>query len=115
MNQGLKTIIYPVKDTEKAKAFFTKLVGSEPYVDSPYYIGYKLGDQEIGLNPNGHAQGMTGPISYYHVDDIKGYIENLKSEGAETLQEPNEVGGGRWIATIKDIDGNVYGLIQDTK
>ena len=37
----------------------------------PYYVGYKVGNQDIGLDPNGFNQGMTGPICYYHVSDIR--------------------------------------------
>jgi hypothetical protein len=30
-------------------------------MDEAYYVGFRVGDQEIGLNPNGHRQGMTWP------------------------------------------------------
>ncbi len=36
-----------------------------------YYVGFKVGDQDIGLGPNGHAKGMTGPVGYRNVNDIK--------------------------------------------
>jgi hypothetical protein len=26
--------------------------------------------QNVGLDPNGHSKGMTGPVGYRHVDDI---------------------------------------------
>ncbi len=35
MNQGVRTVIYPVKDITKAKALFRELLGIEPYVDAP--------------------------------------------------------------------------------
>lgn len=53
MNQGIKTIIYPVKDLAHAKTLFSKLLGIEPYVEGVYYVGFRVGDQEIGLDPNG--------------------------------------------------------------
>ena len=40
MTSGVKTIIYPVKDVTQAKALFGKLLGAEPIVDQPYYVGY---------------------------------------------------------------------------
>ncbi len=112
MSDGIKTIIFPVRDVAAAKGIFTELVGAEPYADAPYYVGYRIGDQEIGLDPNGHKSGMTGPIGYWNVDDIKGTIQTLLDRGAETLQEPKDVGGGKLIATVKDADGNVIGLAQ---
>jgi hypothetical protein len=68
MNKGIKTIIYPVKDISLAKTRFGKLLGVEPYADQPYYVGFKIGDQDIGLVPNGQNAGMT---AFYHGDDIK--------------------------------------------
>jgi predicted enzyme related to lactoylglutathione lyase len=32
--------------------------------------------------------------------------------GAEVLQEVKDVGGGKLIASVKDVDGNGIGLIQ---
>ena len=112
MSAGIKTIVFPVTDVAAAKGLFTELVGAEPYADMPYYVGYRIGDQEIGLDPNGHKSGMTGPIGYWEVDDIKGTIKTLLDRGAETVQEPRDVGGGKLIATVKDADGNVIGLAQ---
>ncbi|MEW2163620.1 VOC family protein [Streptomyces sp. NPDC007084] len=114
MTAGLKTVIYPVKDIAKAKALFTALLGVEPYVDEPYYVGFKDAGQDVGLDPSGHSKGLTGPVPYWHVDDIKATLSALLAAGAETLQDVQEVGGGRLIASVKDTDGNQVGLIQDT-
>lgn len=109
MNQGIKTVIYPIKDVAKGKALFTKLLGVDPYADQPYYVGFRVGDQEIGLDPNGHKHGMT---AYYHIDDIKKSFQSLIDAGATVLQEIKDVGGGKLIAAVKDADGNVIGLSQ---
>ncbi|MGE5461923.1 MAG: VOC family protein [Syntrophothermus sp.] len=110
MNQGIRTVIYPVKDIARAKALFRELLGVEPYADAPYYVGFKVGDQDIGLDPNGHQEGTT---AYYHVDDIKKSLKLLLDAGAKTIQEIRDVGGGRLIASVKDADGNIIGLVQD--
>ena len=109
MTLGIRTIIYPVKDIARAKTLFSKLLGVEPYADEPYYVGFSVGDQEVGLDPNGHKQGMT---AYWHVDDIKESLQLLLDAGAQALQEVKDVGGGKLIASAKDADGNVIGLIQ---
>ena len=110
MNQGVKTVIYPVGDLASAKAAFRELLGVEPYADAPYYVGFKVGDQDIGLDPNGHKEGMT---AYYAVDDIKKSLQSLVDAGAKTIQEIKDVGGGRLIASVKDGNGNLIGLMQD--
>jgi predicted enzyme related to lactoylglutathione lyase len=112
MNHGIKTIIYPVKDIGQAKKLFGTLIGGEPVVDGPYYVGFKVGGQDIGLLPNGHAQGMSAPLGYFHVDDINQTVEALVKEGAQISQPVRNVGGGRLVASVKDADGNSIGLIQ---
>src|SRR5258705_7836800 len=103
MNKGVKTIIYPVKDMVQGKTLFSKLLGVEPYSDQPYYVGFKIGDQDIGLVPDGHNAGMT---AFYHVDDIKNSLQILLDADAEIIQDIKNVGGGRLIASVKDTDGN---------
>jgi predicted enzyme related to lactoylglutathione lyase len=113
MTAGLKTVIYPVKDLAKAKALFSALLEVEPYADEPYYVGFKDAGQDVGLDPNGHAKGMTGPVPYWHVSDIRARLAALVDAGAELMQDVQDVGGGRLIAFVKDADGNLVGLLQD--
>jgi predicted enzyme related to lactoylglutathione lyase len=109
LNQGIRTVIYPVKDIGRAKALFRNLLGVEPIVDQPYYVGFRVGDQDIGLDPNGHKAGMT---AYYHVEDIRKSLQSLLDSGAQALQEVKDVGGGKLIAFVRDAEGNIIGLIQ---
>ena len=111
MNQGAKTIISPVSDLAKAKDFYTALLGVAPYADAPYYVGYRVGDQEIGLDPRGHRG--TGALPYYLVDDIKQTLDQLLNAGGQGLEDIKDVGGGKLIASVKDPDGNAIGLVQN--
>ena len=108
----IRTVIYPVKDIAQAKMLYRKLLGVEPYKDEAYYVGFRVGDQEIGLDPNGHKQGMKGPAGYYHVNDIKKSLQSLLDAGAQVQQEVRDVGGGKLIASVKDADSNIIGLFQ---
>jgi predicted enzyme related to lactoylglutathione lyase len=81
-------------------------------MDEAYYVGFHVGDQEIGLDPNGHNQGMTGPVGYHHVSDIRKSLQLLLDAGAQAQQAVKDVGGGKLTATVKDADGNMIGLIQ---
>jgi len=114
MTEGMRTIIYPVKDLARAKALFSELLGTKPYMDEAYYVGFNAGGQDIGLDPNGHRKGMTGPVGYWHVDDIKKSLVALLAAGAEVQQEVSDVGGGKLLAIVRDADGNAIGLIQMT-
>lgn len=109
MNKGIKTIIYPVKDITAATALFRKFLGVEPYSEQPYYVGFKVDDQDIGLVPHNPEAGMT---AFYHVDDIKNSLQILADGGASVIQDIKNVGGGRLIASVKDKDNNIIGLVQ---
>jgi predicted enzyme related to lactoylglutathione lyase len=111
MANTIPLIVYPVKDLDKAKNFYTTYLGIEPYVDSAYYVGYKVGDHEVGLDPN----STVGPIAYTDVDDIKSSLQTMTEAGAEIVQDAKDVGGGLLIAQVKDADGNVVGFRQEPR
>ncbi|MET8854390.1 VOC family protein [Amycolatopsis sp. NPDC004625] len=111
--QGIKTVLHPVTDLAAAKAVYTALLGTEPVADAPYYVGYEAEGQHIGLVPNGAQQGMTGPVTYWHVADIEAKLAAVTAAGGTVKDEPKDVGNGRLVATFSDPDGNVLGVLQD--
>jgi predicted enzyme related to lactoylglutathione lyase len=112
MTSGIQTVIYPVKDLAETKALFRSLLGVEPYMDEPYYVGFSVAGQDIGLDPNGHSRGMTGPVGYWHVDDIAATLGSLVEAGAAEQEPVHDVGGGKLVASVTDSAGNAIGLIQ---
>ena len=107
---GIKTVLHPVTDLEKAKPVYTALLGVEPMADAPYYVGYEAAGQQIGLVPN---SGMTSPVAHWHVDDIEAKLADVTAAGGTLKDGPRDVGGGRLVASFTDPDGNVLGVIQD--
>ena len=110
MTTGIRTVIYPVADLARAKALFGALLGADPVVDAPYYAQFDADGQAIGLDPHGHRQ--SGPVAYWHVDDVAQSLAALVAAGAETVQDPTDVGGGHLVALARDGDGNLIGLRQ---
>lgn len=111
MNQGMCLLVYPASDMEAAKKLFQTVLGVEPYVDSTYYTGFRTGDLEIGLDPNGAS---SGPIAYWAVDDITASLQRLLDAGAELVQDVRSVGPGRQIAQVRDARGSTVGILQDS-
>jgi predicted enzyme related to lactoylglutathione lyase len=112
MQAGITTVLYPVTDIARAKALFSAFLGTDPTSDAPYYVGFHIGDQEIGLVPGGREQGMTGPVGYVDVDDITKALEALVDAGATPHEKVRNVGGGKLVASVVDTDGNILGLTQ---
>jgi predicted enzyme related to lactoylglutathione lyase len=111
--QGIKTVLHPVSDLAKAKQLYAVLLGVEPQSDAPYYVGFEAAGQQIGLVPNGGPQAMSSPVAYWHVADIEAKLAEVTAAGATVKDPARDVGGGRLVATVTDLDGNVLGLIQD--
>jgi predicted enzyme related to lactoylglutathione lyase len=109
MSSGLTTVIFPVKDLDQAKTLYGTLLGVAPYADEPYYVGFRIGEQELGLDPQGHREGAIG---YWEVDDIEKTLASLLEAGAEEVQAIKDVGGGKLTAWARDTDGNIFGLMQ---
>ncbi|MDH6115135.1 putative enzyme related to lactoylglutathione lyase [Kitasatospora sp. MAP12-15] len=112
MSTGISVILYHVKDLDRAKALFGTFLGVEPSTDSPYYVGFELDGQQIGLVPDAHESGLSGPVCFRDVPDIAAARQALLAAGAESHEEPHDVGGGMLVASVKDADGNVIGLRQ---
>jgi predicted enzyme related to lactoylglutathione lyase len=110
---GIKTVLHPVTDLDKAKAVYTALLGMPPQHDASYYVGFEAQGQHIGLVPGGAAQGMTSPVAYWHVPDIEAKLAEVTAAGATVKEPAHDVGGGRLVASFTDPDGNVLGLLQD--
>lgn len=111
---SVSTIVYPATDIAKAKRFFRDLMGSDPYVDSPYYVGFRNGDMEIGLDPNGTNYG-PGAIPFWDVDDIAARVKSLVEAGGTVVQDVTDVANGLLVARIKDPNGAMVGLRQVPK
>ena len=103
-------IVYPAKELANTKRIFSKFLGVKPYVDEPYYVGYKVGIMEIGLDPN--AQN-AGPVTYTDVTDIKSSLREIIALGATLQQDVKDVGRGLLVASVKDKEGNLLGFRQN--
>lgn len=58
------------RDLEATTKLWTALLGVAPHTETPYYVGWNVGGQEIGLDPHGHDKGMTGTVGTWHVPDV---------------------------------------------
>ena len=96
-----------------AKRFFRELIGSDPYADSPQYVGYRNGEMEIGLVPN-YGQDPNG-LAYWTVGDINASVDALVAAGGTLAQPVTDVAQGLLVASVKEPNGSVIGLRQFPK
>lgn len=108
---GLRTTIYPAPDLDTAKAWFTRMLGVEPYFDQPFYVGYNVAGYELGLDPD--ADPALGAQSYWGVPDAAAAIKELTDLGATIVSDVNDTGEGIRVAKVQDPLGNLIGIIEN--
>ena len=113
MFTGLKSIIYPSTDLDADKKFWENITGIAPYLDQPYYVGFNVNGCELGLDPNAAKEGLTYPVTYWHVDNTEEAAKKIVTDGATVFSEPKDVGEGMMMATFKDLGGNIFGIIDN--
>jgi lactoylglutathione lyase len=105
------TIVIPAADLEAATAFYRTAWGAEPHTETPYYVGFNLDGQEIGLNPHGERDQMAGPVVYWKTDDLAATVAAVEASGGTVVRPVTEVGGGTSLALLADPAGNQVGFI----
>ena len=62
-------------------------------VGAPHDTRSDADGRAIGVDPHGHRHGRSGPVAYWHVDGAAESLAALVAAGAETVQDPTDVGG----------------------
>ncbi|MYX38625.1 glyoxalase/bleomycin resistance/dioxygenase family protein [Streptomyces sp. SID8377] len=111
--RGLATIRHHAEDLAAAKAWYSELLGVEPYFDTPDYVEFRLGDhsQELGVSRTPSAP--AGVVAYWHVDDVGAVWERLLSLGARSREAPRDHGHGFVAGAAVDPFGNLLGVMYN--
>ncbi len=112
---GLRTAIYHVDDIDKAKSWYSSVLGIKPYFDEPFYVGFNVGGYELGLQPgeSTSADKAAGAVAYWGVTNAEVDLNRVIKLGATWHEDVQDVGGGIKVATVKDPFGNVFGIIEN--
>jgi predicted enzyme related to lactoylglutathione lyase len=112
---GLRTAAYHVDDIAKAKEWYSKVLGIEPYFDQPFYVGFNVAGYELGLQPVDAASTdkADGSVAYWGVENAEASFQRLIGLGATAHEAVQDVGEGIKVAAVKDPFGNVFGIIEN--
>ncbi len=112
-----------VADQERAKRFYTEVLGLELLLDVP--MGEPDGAKWVEVRPTGsktklilfHAPAAVGGMApfVFDTDDIVATCAELAAKGVEIVDNPAIAPWGSWWAQIKDSEGNSIGLNQAVK
>ena len=125
MLRGFATVSFFVEDLSAAKAWYTELLGLEPYfarpeVGEPAYVEFRFGDLqcELGLidarfSPHGVSDKPAGAVIFWHVDDLEATVERLLQLGATVNEGITVRGEGFRTASVIDPFGNILGVMTN--
>lgn len=112
---GLMNATYQAKNLDAAKAWYAKALGIQPYFDQPFYVGFNVHGDELGLVPEataGEKRAAAG-VAYWRVEDARAAYQRLIELGATAREPVQDVGGDILVGTVHDPFGNVLGVIQN--
>ncbi|MFI6532903.1 VOC family protein [Nonomuraea sp. NPDC050547] len=128
MLRGLTTTSFYSPDLDATKSWYTELFGIAPYMDTPAYLEWRIGDyqhefgvidssyadSELARTPSPEAVGRpAGAVVFWHVDDVPAALERLVAMGAKEHDAPRDRGTGFITATVIDPWGNILGLMYN--
>lgn len=114
MFKKLRTIIYHSRDLPAAKEWYTRITGTAPYFDEPFYVGFDINGFELGIDPDmNQVKEGNHSVAYWAVDGIEEVVKKMIDAGAKPVQEITNVGGDIRVAIVEDPFGNHVGLIEN--
>ncbi len=107
-------------DLDRARAFYTKLLGEEPagFFDPPGLLFFRAGSVRLLLEQN-----AASALVYLKVDDVAASVAALRADGVEIVSEPHVIfthaddrlgpaGTEEHMAFVRDSEGNLVGLVS---
>ena len=120
MTVDLIQVAQHAADLDRAQAFYTQLLGSEPLarVDPPGLLFYSLDGVRLLLD-----RAAPSALLYLRVDNLSSRVDALRARGVTVDTEPNRIFHHRddtlgpadtdeWQAFIRDSEGNLVGLVE---
>jgi predicted enzyme related to lactoylglutathione lyase len=109
-------------DLGRAAVFYTQLLERPPSAtfDPPGLVFFDLDGTRLLLD-----RAAPSALLYLEVDDVRGRVEQLRSQGVDVDTEPHVIfshsddtlgpaGTDEWMAFVVDSEGNTVGLVSRT-
>ncbi len=109
----LETVVQFVSDPERSQQWYSDLLGIEP---TPYEGPYFRFDEHayLILAQSSRGTGRGGSGVWFEVANVDEAYKELTGRGFAFNEAPFDIPPGR-LVTLNDPDGNIVGLIDNTK
>jgi len=113
---SLETIIIFTCQMKALADFYRQGLDLGPYQESPHHLGCLVGSVYFGFDQIdadcAEVRSRSGPTIWFTVEDIQGCFTRLVELGAAVRYPPTEKPWGAVLASLKDPDGNTFGISQ---
>lgn len=107
----------PSKNPDKAAEFYNSVFGWETTKwdgPMPYWLVQTGPDDQPGINGAFMDAASNNRLTYVlDVDDVDTYVEKVKQHGGTVVMPKDVVPGIGYLAYFEDLDGNLFGVMQD--
>jgi len=110
MGRALSLVEFPADDPERARRFWSGLLGAElgeRSDDEGRGWQTHTGTPSVGVHARGTGPGDTVSLPYFAVGDLDAAIERVVALGGSVIHP-----GSRW-AICRDSEGSPFGLALD--
>jgi methylmalonyl-CoA/ethylmalonyl-CoA epimerase len=110
-----------VKDTARAVRFYRDTLGLRLLFEAPPNLAFfDCGGVRLMLSPPAGTEfDHASSLIYYKVPDIRAAHATMKGRGVEFLEEPHLIARmpdhELWMASFRDGEGNVLGLMSEVR
>ena len=113
-------IAMPVRDVEKAIAFYRDVLGMRFLFQAPPGLGFfDCAGVRLMLDGPAAAQAGRGSVLYYKVADIEDAFATLTGRGVTFEGKPHLIAKlpdhDLWMAFFRDPDGNLLALMSEVR
>ena len=110
-------LVVTATDYESAVHFYRDVLGLRVGHATPGFVVFGDGTHPaLAVGTHSEVHGRTVEPARHMVglltDDIQADTARLKAAGVRFIEDPNHQGGGFWLATFEDPDGNLIQLFQ---
>lgn len=116
--ESIGQIGIPVKDVERAVAFYRDVIGLPLLFETTGLAFFKCGETRLMLTlPETSEFDHPSSVLYFKVDDLAETVITMKEAGADFIDEPHMVGKMGdvevWMTFFRDTEGNTHAMMSE--
>ena len=111
-----------VDDMDRGRSFYEKVFGwsFQDWGSHDYFVVMTGEEGTPGINggmmPRDPASGdkVVAWVNTVGVDDLDAALAAVETNGGSIVMPKEKMEGVGWVAYVKDTEGNLFGMIEDT-